>query len=111
MFRWLSSLSSRLKQNHPENALSALQRGDFAAAEPLLTREIEDAADPQRRAFLLNKRGVARIKLGLREEARADFASALECVRRYAPALTNMGNLLLEDDRVDDAICAYCDAI
>lgn len=77
----------------------------------MLTREIEEAAQPQQRAFYLNKRGIARVKLGRREDARADFESALECVGRYAPALTNIGNLLLEDGRVDDAITAYRDAI
>jgi tetratricopeptide (TPR) repeat protein len=112
MFRWLASLSSRVKRKREsDDPLRALERGDYAGAEPLLTREIEAAAHPQRRAFLLNKRGVARIKLGRREEARADFESSLDCVARYAPALTNVGNLLLEDGRVDDAISAYCDAI
>jgi tetratricopeptide (TPR) repeat protein len=112
MFRWFAFLSSRAKRDGaPREALSALQAGDFAAAEPMLTREIEDAARPQQRAFYLNKRGVARIKLGRREDARADFESALVCVGRYAPALTNIGNLLLEDGRVDDAIAAYREAI
>ena len=99
------------RKRKPATALDALDRRDFAAAEPLLTREIEDAALPQQRAFYFNKRGVARIALGRRDEARADFQSALECVRRFAPALTNLGNLLLEEGRVDDAISAYCDAI
>ena len=91
--------------------MSVLRAGDFAAAEPMLTREIEGASRPQQRAFYLNKRGVARIKLGRREDARADFESALECVGRYAPALTNIGNLLLEEGHVGDAITAYRDAI
>lgn len=99
------------RKRKPPTALETLDRGDFAAAEPLLTREIEGAPEPRQRAFYLNKRGVARINLGRRDEARADFESALECVRRYAPALTNIGNLLLEDGRIDDAISAYCDAI
>lgn len=113
MFRWLRLLSSRAREasRGPRDALSALQAGDFVAAEPMLTREIEGASRPQQRAFYFNKRGVARIKLGRREDARADFESALECVGRYAPALTNIGNLLLEEGRVDDAITAYCEAI
>lgn len=108
-FRALLSLSKGPRQT--PNALRLLDRGDFAAAETLLTREIEEASPPQPRAFFLNKRGVARIKLGRRDEARADFESALVYVQRYAPALTNIANLLLEDGRVDDAISAYCDAI
>lgn len=112
MFRWLTSLSSRVRRKREApSALGALDRGDFAVAEPLLTREIEGASQPRQRAFYLNKRGVARINLGRRDDARADFESALECVRRYAPALTNIGNLLLEEGRIDDAISAYCDAI
>lgn len=112
MFRWLTSLSSRAKRKaEPRSGAVALERGDFAGAEPLLTREIAETAHPQQRAFLFNKRGVARIKLGRRDDARADFESALECVRRYAPALTNLANLLLEEGRVDDAISAYCEAI
>ncbi|HZY98837.1 MAG TPA: tetratricopeptide repeat protein [Candidatus Baltobacteraceae bacterium] len=91
--------------------MSLLDRGDFAAAEPLLTTEIENAPDARKRAFYLNKRGVARIKLGRRDDARDDFEGALQCVRRYAPALTNIGNLLLEEGRVDEAISAYGDAI
>jgi tetratricopeptide (TPR) repeat protein len=77
----------------------------------MLTREIEGASRPQQRAFYLNKRGVARISLGRREDARSDFESALECIARYAPALTNIGNLLLEEGRVDDAITVYRAAI
>ncbi len=113
MFRWLRLLSSPPREagRGTRNALSALEAGDFAAAEPMLTREIEHASRPQQRAFYLNKRGVARIKLGRREDARADFEGALECVAHYAPALTNIGNLLLEDGRVDDAITAYREAI
>jgi tetratricopeptide (TPR) repeat protein len=112
VFRLFAFLSSRAKPKRAApNALGALDRGDFVAAEPLLTREIEDAPHARQRAFYLNKRGVARINLGRRDDARADFESALECVRRYAPALTNIGNLLLEEGRVDEAISAYCDAI
>jgi tetratricopeptide (TPR) repeat protein len=112
VFRLFAFLSSRAKRKaEPRTALSALQRGDFAAAEPLLTRQIEEALRPRQRAFFLNKRGVARIKLGRRDDARADFEDALACVGRYAPALTNIGNLLLEEDRVDEAISAYRDAI
>jgi len=104
-------LSSRRNRAAPETALEALDRGDYAAAEPLLTRAIEGAEHPREQAFYFNKRGVARIELNRRDEARTDFVSALQCVQRYAPALTNVGNLLLEEDRVDDAVAYYCRAI
>jgi tetratricopeptide (TPR) repeat protein len=108
MFRWMRSLSSRRKR---PAGLAALERGDFATAEPLLTRAIDAAARPSDRAYYFNKRGVTRINLGRRDDARADFERALECVERYAPAITNIANLLLEDGRVDDAIAAYRRAI
>jgi tetratricopeptide (TPR) repeat protein len=111
MFRWLRLGSSRKHEGRREPGLEALDRGDFAIAEPLLTRALEAAAVALQQAFYFNKRGVARINLGRREDARADFENALKCVHRYAPALTNLGNLLLEEGRVDDAIAAYRDAI
>lgn len=88
-----------------------MERGDFAAAETLLTHAIDEAQTPSRQAFYLNKRGVARVNLGRPQDARTDFERALQCRRRYAPALTNLANLLLEEGRVDEAIAAYCEAI
>lgn len=93
-------------------ALEALDRRDFVAAEAqlgsLLEREPRAGLE---RAFLLNKRGVARIGLERLELAEADFRSALEARARYAPALTNLGNLLLESDRLGEAILHYERAI
>jgi lipoprotein NlpI len=93
-------------------ALEALDRRDFARAQSeldsLLERQSSQGAE---RAFLLNKRGVARIGLELRELARADFDAALVVQRHYAPALTNLGNLLLESGRLQDAIDHYERAI
>ena len=100
--------------NRPEYAcaLEALERCDFERAEreldALLARE---TGEPPERAFLYNKRGVARIGLGKREEARADFTQALELHSRHAGALTNLGNLALEDDDVAGAIGHYERAI
>lgn len=110
MFRWLGFVSSRA-QRSPEGPLSALERGDYAAAESLLTQAIEQAESSRTRAFFFNKRGVARVKLERREDARADFERALECDARFAPALTNIGNLLFEDGRVDEALEAYRAAV
>jgi tetratricopeptide (TPR) repeat protein len=100
--------------NGPEYAcaLEALERCDFERAEreldALLLRE---AGEPARRAFLFNKRGVARIGLGKRDEARADFTHALELHSRHAAALTNLGNLALEENDVAGAIGHYERAI
>jgi tetratricopeptide (TPR) repeat protein len=93
------------------SALAALDRGEFAGAESTLGELLERPASPLQRAFLLNKRGVARIGLDRRELAGADFAAALESVSCYPPALTNLGNLLLEDGDVRGAIAHYERAI
>ena len=111
MFRLFALLSSRRRKEAAQNGMVALERGDYAAAEPLLTRDIEAAIEPRRQAFYLNKRGVARIRLGRRDDARSDFENALQCVPQFAPALTNIGNMLLEEGRVDEAIAAYRHAI
>jgi tetratricopeptide (TPR) repeat protein len=93
-------------------ALDALQRRDFTAArrelDALLDRDDWKEAE---RAFLLNKRGVARIALDEREAAREDFEAALEAQARYPPALTNLGNLLIETGQLNEAIAHYERAI
>lgn len=93
-------------------ALGALDRGDFANADAefsaLLAQERLSSAE---RAFLVNKRGVARVGLQLRELARADFEEALRIKTLHAPALTNLGNLLLEDGDLEGAIARYRSAI
>lgn len=115
MFRFLVKIASRPKPSGRRAALAALKRGDFATAECELTALIDAphdaAATRAERAFLFNKRGVARVGLGRPQDARADFAAALECVRAYAPALTNLGNLAIEEGRVAEAIARYEAAI
>jgi protein O-GlcNAc transferase len=88
-------------------ALAALEGRDFSGAEEALSALIERIEEAPERAFLLNKRGVARIGLDRRELARDDFAAALEARPDYAPALTNLGNLLLEEGAVEAAIARY----
>jgi len=97
-------------------ALRALKRGEFSSAETEFTSLLAaPQLRPPDRAFLLNKRGVARIGLQRRDEARADFEAALEIDSSFAPAIANLGNLLLEAGDLDGAIAAYeraiaCDA-
>lgn len=97
-------------------ALRALQRGEFSSADTQLTSFLAARQlAPNERVFLLNKRGVARIGLQRRELARADFEAALEVDPSFAPAIANIGNLLLEAGDLDGAIAAYeraiaCDA-
>lgn len=93
-------------------ALKALRRRDYAGAEVALSAwlEAESLGAPER-AFLLNKRGVARIGMQRREQAVEDFDAALKAQPAYAPALTNLGNLLFEAGDVQGAIARYERAI
>ncbi|MGA9944725.1 MAG: tetratricopeptide repeat protein [Candidatus Cybelea sp.] len=93
-------------------ALQALDRRDFSSADAALSALLaREELDGKERAFLLNKRGVARVGLQAQELARADFAAALEASPGHAPALTNLGNMLLEEGQVDAAIASYEHAI
>jgi lipoprotein NlpI len=93
-------------------ALSALEQHDFFAAERRFSEVLaRDQLSSLEQAFVLNKRGVARIGLGQRDLARGDFIAALESAPRFAPALTNLGNLLLDRGEVDAAIEHYENAI
>jgi lipoprotein NlpI len=92
--------------------LRALRRRDFSSAQTAFSEFLgREDLSAHERAFLLNKRGVARIGLELRDLARADFTAALEAWPAYPPALTNLGNLLLEDGDVEAAIARYERAI
>ncbi|MBV9718609.1 MAG: tetratricopeptide repeat protein [Candidatus Eremiobacteraeota bacterium] len=93
-------------------ALRALDRRDFAAAELAFSQLLADARfNAKDRAVLLNKRGVARIGLERRGEARVDFKEALALDAGHAPALTNLANLSLEEGDVETAIAGYERAI
>ena len=63
------------------------------------------------RAAIANKRGVALIGLARRDEARQAFERAIVLQARFAPALVNLGNLLLEDGELDAAVAQYESAI
>lgn len=92
-------------------ALRALDRGHYDDAERRLSELLELGAPPAELALLHNKRGVARTYLQRRDDARADFEAALAALPRFAPALTNVGNLLLEDGEYSAAIAQYERAI
>jgi tetratricopeptide (TPR) repeat protein len=107
MFRLLRRFAFSRERSPRERALSALRRRDFAAAEAGLTALLAGEADALERAFLCNKRGVARVGLRRSGDARADFEAALSSVAAYAPALTNLGNLCLEAGDVAAATAMY----
>jgi lipoprotein NlpI len=93
-------------------ALGALEHRDFFAADRAFSEVLAgDRLSSSEQAFALNKRGVARIGMGHRDLAGADFRAALELAPRFAPALANLGNLLLDEGDVDAAIERYESAI
>jgi lipoprotein NlpI len=111
VFRFFRKFASR--DHTPRGlALEAIARGRYDEAVERLEALLADAAlAPGDRAFYLNKRGVARISLGRADEARVDFQAALACVPRFAPAIANLGNLLIEAGDLDGAIAQYEAAI
>src|SRR5690606_14202592 len=62
-------------------------------------------------AEVLTQRGTAQIYLGELAAAQESFARALEVDPQHYRALTNLGNVALEETRVDDAIEFYERAI
>ena len=93
-------------------ALRSLEHGHYEEAlrqlDALLNDETHTARD---RATILNKRGVALIGLGRREDARRAFEEALGLQPGFAPALVNLGNLLLESGETEAAVKNYEAAI
>jgi tetratricopeptide (TPR) repeat protein len=89
------------------HALRALETGRYQEACDLFGAILAAQPAAPQRAFVANKRGVALVALGRRDEARAAFAASLDAEGRYAPALVNLGNLLLEDGALEDAIAQY----
>jgi tetratricopeptide (TPR) repeat protein len=110
VFRFLRRFASRPAPSARSRALAALKRRDFETAEREFTALLLECTADER-AFLYNKRGVARIGTGRPDFAATDFRAALECAPNYAPALTNLGNLLLEAGHVDAAVARYEAAI
>ena len=93
-----------------ERAVRLIETGNFTKAEAELTALLS-AQDDTGRAAIFNKRGVARVHQGRHEEAASDFKAALEIQPGYAPALVNIGNLLLEGGEVEAAVLQYETAV
>ena len=90
-----------------QDAVRLLGSGKHAEAEARFCELLAGDGAPAERAAVANKRGVARVQLGRRDEALADFRLALALRPDFPPALVNIGNLLLEDGRLDEAIAQY----
>lgn len=80
----------------------ALERADAAFAEALAA-----AATPAAIAAVRNKRAVVAIRRRDRARAIDELIAALEAEPRSPAAITTIGNLLLEDRDVDDAIAHF----
>ncbi|MEO9264396.1 MAG: hypothetical protein ABI282_09890 [Candidatus Baltobacteraceae bacterium] len=111
MFKFFARFASSQPPDPCERALRALKRGELESAEAQFTALLTEGVPALQRAFLLNKRGAARARLGNRDMARADFEAALEVVPNYAPSLVNVGNLALEDGLTGEAVKRYESAI
>lgn len=89
-------------------ASAAEQNGEYARAGELYRQFAEAApADPRGP----NKLGVVAARSRDFETAERRFQEALRIDSRYVPALTNLGNVLLERGAVDDAISRYEEAL
>jgi tetratricopeptide (TPR) repeat protein len=79
-----------------EEGAGALVRGEAQAAVYNYTEALKDTALPNdRRAAILNDRGVANIKLGQTRQAFEDFNLAAQLFPEFAAVYNNRGNLLL----------------
>jgi tetratricopeptide (TPR) repeat protein len=90
-----------------QEAVRLLDTANPEEAERRLSALADVESDVGQRAAIFNKRGVARVRLGRRDDALADFQTALELRPDYPPSLVNVGNLLLEDGKLDAAIVQY----
>ena len=94
-----------------EAGIVALERGQAAAALAAFEQAVLAATGAPERAAAHNKRGVALVELRRPEAALDAFCEALALEERYAPALVNVGNLLLEEGHPLDAIDYYQAAV
>jgi tetratricopeptide (TPR) repeat protein len=94
-----------------ERGVAAFDDGRFEDALAAFDAALADANDAGAAAAAHNKRGVALVALRRRGDALEAFCAALISDERCAPALVNIGNLLLEDGHALDAIDYYESAL
>lgn len=88
-----------------EEGASALVRGEAQAAVYSYTEALKDTSlSNDRRAAILNDRGVANIKLGHTRQAFEDFNLAIQLFPEFAAVYNNRGNLLLSLGLTQEAI-------
>jgi tetratricopeptide (TPR) repeat protein len=84
-----------------------LERGRLDRAEAAFDEALPLARTAAEVAAVRNKRAVIAIHRRDRELAIAELIAALEADQRCAAAITTIGNLLLEDGHVDDAVAHF----
>lgn len=85
----------------------ALARGRLDRAEAAFAEALAVARSRAEVAVVHNKRAIVAIRQRDRELAVAELVAALEADPRCAAAITTVGNLLLEDGHVDEAVAHY----
>ena len=86
-----------------ETTNKLLNRRDAEA----VLRGVQEVSTPLLRAEAETQRGTAHVLMGDLERAKRSFEEALSRDPKHHRALTNLGNVALEENRVDDAIAAY----
>jgi tetratricopeptide (TPR) repeat protein len=84
-----------------------LERGRLDAADDAFAEALASAAGDAEIALARNKRALVALRRGDRHGALVELAAALDAQPHAACAITTLGNLLLEDGCVDDAIAHY----
>lgn len=87
--------------------VAALERNRIEEALAHFARAEAGAATPEARASAANKRGIAHVRRGDRAAAVDAFVDALLAHPSFVPAIVNVGNMLLEDGAVDEAVEHY----
>jgi protein O-GlcNAc transferase len=85
----------------------ALERGQLDLAQAAFETALAQARTPAEVAAVRNKRAIVAIKRGERAAAIDELVLALEADPRGVAAITTVGNLLLEDGQLEDAIGHY----
>ena len=87
--------------------MHALDRHRLDEALVHFTQAYEEAEAPAQRATAANKIGIVHVEREARDEALAAFLLAIEHDAAHVPSIVNVGNLLLEDGDVEEAIVHY----
>lgn len=100
-------LPGRVPAGALAHGTAALERGQLDLAHAAFVEALLAAQTPGEVALVRNKRAIVAIKRGDRATAVDELLLALEADPRGVAAITTVGNLLLEDGHLEDAIGHY----